>query len=360
MRVTQGHPSWVPRIARFMHAPYRPRGLISPQSTNPSLMRTLLPPSLPSPPGPCPAPPPTDAAPATDDGGAPPARPAATASTTDAVSPVATEAVIAAPAPTPAAEAATVVPVALGTGMDLGGDEGDEVDPDDPDDLPEPEPDVVLTVEDCLFCTHRSESLVENLKHMNLAHGFYIPDVEYDRFFPFFFFLFFFFPSSFFIFGETADRCSRVSPQPHAASAHVVSVWCCIYFWVCFIGGVGGLGVVFFFSLLTLDCNLILCPIRLRYLVDLSGMVRYLGDKVSRYHICLLCNGRGKAFHSTEAVRNHMCTANFDILGDHFSRVSALYATPARAARCTLCHPRTCRAAHSTWRARAYGLRIGC
>ena len=36
-------------------------------------------------------------------------------------------------------------------------------------------------------------------------------------------------------------------------------------------------------------------------------MIRYLGDKVSRYHMCLLCNGRGKAFHSTEAVRNHMC-----------------------------------------------------
>jgi len=118
-----------------------------------------------------------------------------------------------------------VVPDDLGTGMDSGGDEGGEGEVDledvDPDDLPEPEPDLVLTLEDCLFCSHRSESLAENLKHMNAAHGFYIPDVD--------------------------------------------------------------------------------------YLVDLTGMIRYLGDKVSRYHMCLLCNGRGKAFHSTEAVRNHMC-----------------------------------------------------
>jgi len=32
---------------------------------------------------------------------------------------------------------------------------------------------------DCLFCTHHSRSLVKNLKHMTIAHSFFVPDVEY-------------------------------------------------------------------------------------------------------------------------------------------------------------------------------------
>lgn len=36
-----------------------------------------------------------------------------------------------------------------------------------------------LTERDCLFCTHQSEDLVENLKHMSVAHSFFIPDTEY-------------------------------------------------------------------------------------------------------------------------------------------------------------------------------------
>ncbi|XP_008556264.1 cytoplasmic 60S subunit biogenesis factor ZNF622 [Microplitis demolitor] len=31
----------------------------------------------------------------------------------------------------------------------------------------------------CLFCKHHSRSIVKNLKHMNEAHGFFIPDPEY-------------------------------------------------------------------------------------------------------------------------------------------------------------------------------------
>eukprot|EP00037_Helgoeca_nana_P008383 m.74536 g.74536 ORF g.74536 m.74536 type:complete len:477 (-) comp18904_c0_seq1:615-2045(-) len=42
------------------------------------------------------------------------------------------------------------------------------------------------------------------------------------------------------------------------------------------------------------------------HLQDLTGLISYLQDKVSRYHICLTCNGTGKAFFSTEAVRGHM------------------------------------------------------
>ncbi|XP_043251197.1 zinc finger protein 622 [Colletes gigas] len=32
---------------------------------------------------------------------------------------------------------------------------------------------------DCLFCNHHSRSLVRNLKHMTIAHSFFIPDPEY-------------------------------------------------------------------------------------------------------------------------------------------------------------------------------------
>ncbi|KAG7197341.1 hypothetical protein KM043_018452 [Ampulex compressa] len=32
---------------------------------------------------------------------------------------------------------------------------------------------------DCLFCNHHSRSLVRNLKHMTLAHSFFVPDPEY-------------------------------------------------------------------------------------------------------------------------------------------------------------------------------------
>lgn len=32
---------------------------------------------------------------------------------------------------------------------------------------------------DCLFCSHHSRSLVRNLKHMTMAHSFFIPDPEY-------------------------------------------------------------------------------------------------------------------------------------------------------------------------------------
>jgi pre-60S factor REI1 len=42
------------------------------------------------------------------------------------------------------------------------------------------------------------------------------------------------------------------------------------------------------------------------YLVDLTGLVSYLADKISIGNICLYCNARGKSFHNLESVRNHM------------------------------------------------------
>eukprot|EP00038_Savillea_parva_P031449 m.86723 g.86723 ORF g.86723 m.86723 type:complete len:479 (+) comp9674_c2_seq2:101-1537(+) len=93
------------------------------------------------------------------------------------------------------------------------------------------EPDVNMSLGDCLFCGTRSETLETNLEHMSKVHGFFIPDVEHLR--------------------------------------------------------------------------------------DLSGLIAYLQDKVSRFHICLTCNGTGKGFWSTEAVRGHMiakghCFVNYE------------------------------------------------
>ena len=37
-----------------------------------------------------------------------------------------------------------------------------------------------LTLDQCLFCAHTSPGgLEENVKHMTVAHSFFIPDVEY-------------------------------------------------------------------------------------------------------------------------------------------------------------------------------------
>ncbi|KAJ1677776.1 pre-60S factor rei1, partial [Spiromyces aspiralis] len=77
-----------------------------------------------------------------------------------------------------------------------------------------------LELEECLFCSHMSESLDGNVQHMFKAHSFFIPDVE--------------------------------------------------------------------------------------YLVDLAGLIRYLGDKLRVANVCLYCNGRGRGLQSLEAVRKHM------------------------------------------------------
>ncbi|XP_068159533.1 cytoplasmic 60S subunit biogenesis factor ZNF622 [Drosophila tropicalis] len=53
--------------------------------------------------------------------------------------------------------------------------EEEEVDSDEWDKIPENP----LTERDCLFCNHTSDDLVENLKHMSVAHSFFIPDTEY-------------------------------------------------------------------------------------------------------------------------------------------------------------------------------------
>ncbi|KAI1299681.1 hypothetical protein EDD11_006443 [Mortierella claussenii] len=44
----------------------------------------------------------------------------------------------------------------------------------------------------------------------------------------------------------------------------------------------------------------------IEYLVDLEGLIKYLGEKVSVGNICLYCNGKGRQIRSLEAVRKHM------------------------------------------------------
>lgn len=44
----------------------------------------------------------------------------------------------------------------------------------------------------------------------------------------------------------------------------------------------------------------------MEYLVDVRGLIKFLGEKVTVTNVCLFCNGRGRGMYSTEAVRNHM------------------------------------------------------
>ncbi|CAK6977023.1 cytoplasmic 60S subunit biogenesis factor ZNF622 [Scomber scombrus] len=42
------------------------------------------------------------------------------------------------------------------------------------------------------------------------------------------------------------------------------------------------------------------------FLIDLRGLVRYLGEKVGAGNVCLWCNEKGRSFYSAEAVQSHM------------------------------------------------------
>lgn len=44
----------------------------------------------------------------------------------------------------------------------------------------------------------------------------------------------------------------------------------------------------------------------IEYLVDLRGLIRYLGEKITVGNVCLFCNGKGRGMRSIEAVRKHM------------------------------------------------------
>lgn len=42
------------------------------------------------------------------------------------------------------------------------------------------------------------------------------------------------------------------------------------------------------------------------YLVDLAGLINYLGEKIAVGNVCIYCNGKGREFRTLDAVRKHM------------------------------------------------------
>ncbi|KAF7315321.1 Zinc finger protein 622-like protein [Mycena indigotica] len=42
------------------------------------------------------------------------------------------------------------------------------------------------------------------------------------------------------------------------------------------------------------------------YLVDIKGLITYLGEKIAVGNVCIFCNGKGKEFRTLEATRKHM------------------------------------------------------
>jgi pre-60S factor REI1 len=42
------------------------------------------------------------------------------------------------------------------------------------------------------------------------------------------------------------------------------------------------------------------------YLIDLSGLINYLGEKIAVGNVCIYCNGKGREFRTLDAVRKHM------------------------------------------------------
>ncbi len=57
------------------------------------------------------------------------------------------------------------------------------------------------------------------------------------------------------------------------------------------------------------------------YLVDLTGLVTYLGEKIAVGNVCIFCNDKGRNFRTLDAVRKHMldkghCKIAYDSEGD--------------------------------------------
>lgn len=44
----------------------------------------------------------------------------------------------------------------------------------------------------------------------------------------------------------------------------------------------------------------------IEFIIDLKGLIQYLGEKVGAGNVCLWCNEKGRSFYSTEAVQSHM------------------------------------------------------
>jgi pre-60S factor REI1 len=42
------------------------------------------------------------------------------------------------------------------------------------------------------------------------------------------------------------------------------------------------------------------------YLIDITGLIAYLGEKIAVGNVCIYCNGKGREFRTLDAVRKHM------------------------------------------------------
>lgn len=65
------------------------------------------------------------------------------------------------------------------------------------------------------------------------------------------------------------------------------------------------------------------------YLVDISGLITYLGEKIAVGNVCIFCNDKGREFRSIEAVRKHMidkshCKIAYDSADDRLE-ISGFY-----------------------------------
>ncbi|KAG6915393.1 hypothetical protein DXG01_011712 [Tephrocybe rancida] len=65
------------------------------------------------------------------------------------------------------------------------------------------------------------------------------------------------------------------------------------------------------------------------YLVDIPGLITYLGEKIAVGNVCIFCNDKGREFRSLEAVRKHMvdkshCKIAYDSADDRLE-VSDFY-----------------------------------
>lgn len=49
----------------------------------------------------------------------------------------------------------------------------------------------------------------------------------------------------------------------------------------------------------------------IEFLVDLRGLIRYLGEKISVGNVCIFCNGKGRGLRTIDAVRKHMVRLYF-------------------------------------------------
>ena len=68
----------------------------------------------------------------------------------------------------------------------------------------------------------------------------------------------------------------------------------------------------------------------LEYLIDLEGLLKYLGAKIGQGHLCIWCNEKKSAFLSLDSVRKHMQVSlclGMDNFGAFYSQFSTIIST---------------------------------